>query len=71
MLMGHLIGNSLANLISISTISELGSKTYQFGGSGTDLGTDYLYTVSNTQTLPTYAGNNIIDTSFGLSIPCR
>jgi hypothetical protein len=66
---GDLIGNALASLISISTISELGSKTYQFGGGGTDLGTDYLYTVSNTQTPPTYTGNNIIDTSFGLSIP--
>jgi len=63
------LGTSLASLTSISTISELDSKTYQFGGTATDLGRDYLYTVSNTQTLPTYTGNNILKTSFGLNIP--
>ena len=63
------IENELTSLISISTISELGGKTYQFAGTPTDLGTDYLYTVANTQGLPTYTGNNIIKTSFGLNIP--
>ena len=63
------IENELTSLISISTISELGGKTYQFAGAPTDLGKDYLYTISNTQGLPTYTGNNIIKTSFGLNIP--
>ena len=64
---GDYLGTDLANLTSISSISELGSKTYTFSGNPTDLGTDYLYSVANSVTTPTYTSNNIIDVSFGLS----
>ena len=65
---GNVLGaNDIGNLLSLSTISELGSKTYTFAGNPTDLGTDYLYTVVNSVGTPTYTSNNIIDVSFGLT----
>jgi hypothetical protein len=65
---GNDLSIPLNNLISISTTSELGSKTYTFAGSPTDLGTDYIYTIANSQTQPTYTGNNIMKNSFAVNV---
>jgi len=65
---GNDLASSLNNLLSISTISELGNKTYTFAGDPTDLGTDYIYTIANSQTQPTYTGNNIMKNSFAVNV---
>ena len=64
---GNYLGTQLANLTSISTISELGNITYTFAGNTTDLGSDYIYSVANTVGTPTYTSNNILDMSFGVN----
>jgi hypothetical protein len=65
---GNDFGNQIASLNSITMISELGSTRYNLQNSPSDLGTDYLYTISSTSPSgkrpPTYANNNIINNTF-------
>jgi hypothetical protein len=50
---GNNLGLSLNNIQSLSTISDLGSKTYIIAGNPTQLGNNYLIKVGNTQGIPT------------------
>jgi len=65
---GNNFGNQVASLNSITMISELGSTRYNFQNAPSDLGTDYLYTISSTSPSgkrpPTHANNNIINNTF-------
>ena len=65
---GNNLGNAVASLTAVTTISELESTRYNFLGNPADLGTDYLYNIGSTSPSgdrpPTYTNNNIIDISF-------
>ena len=70
---GNNLGNTVASLTSLTTISELESTRYNFIGGATDLGTDFLYTIGSTIPSlaggirpPTYTNNNLIDISFDI-----
>ena len=68
---GNNLGNAVASLTAVTTISELESTRYNFLGNPADLGTDYLYNIGSTSPSgdrpPTYTNNNIIDISFDIA----
>ena len=65
---GNNLGNAVASLTAVTTISELDATRYNFLGNPADLGTDYLYNIGSTSPSgnrpPTYTNDNIINISF-------
>jgi hypothetical protein len=57
----------LQQLSSLSTISELGSFSFDISGTPVDLGDDYLISLSNSPSRPTITKNNILDIEFAVS----
>ena len=63
---GNNLEENLAELTSLSTVSELGSLTYNSNGIPTDLGTDFLVEVNNSQVAPTSTFDQTLDVGFGV-----
>ena len=57
----------LQQLSSLSTISELGSFSFNISGTPVDLVDDYLISLSNSLQKPTITKNNILDIEFAVS----
>jgi len=63
---GNNISALIQNIQSLSTISELGSRTYTISGAPADKGNHFLINVANTVGPPTLTRNSILDYSYTL-----